>query len=428
MGYRLWRSVGLTAGWNYTLYRRAPEGRLDETVERCWTVAGGCAGVGNDNVAGPPHINEAGIDIPALVLHVDCNPGPTCSGGGPSYVKVSRLQVDLTDRIDPTFAGPPSGDLLDTTKPLSGVRSVSFSASDQGGGVYSARLEVDGQAVASSVVDDNGGRCALPFRDLVPCKATASGTLALDTATLVDGAHSVRLVVADATQTNTVTYGPVQVTTANQSIECEPGAAAELAARFATTRRTSMTRRGGGAFTLTGALTGATAGRSVVLLTREARTGAPWIAAGSAVTVDGGAFRVAVPAGPSRTLRVAYRPAPTARLLRCAKTLRVRVPARVSGFSAKRTGARRYRLSGRLLGGAVPQGGALIEFQGFERGAWRRFDTVRSSSTGRFSTAYRFRLASVGRTFRLRARVRADRAYPYANGFGYSRSVRVRVR
>src|SRR5688572_14959439 len=100
-GYRLWRSAELAAGWNYTLYRRAPSGREEEIVERCWTMSG-CAAIGNDNLAGPPHVREAGIDIPALVLHVDCNPGP-CSGGGPSYVKASRLQVDLSDRIDPTL-------------------------------------------------------------------------------------------------------------------------------------------------------------------------------------------------------------------------------------------------------------------------------------------------------------------------------------
>jgi hypothetical protein len=187
-----------------------------------------------------------------------------------------------------------------------------------------------------------------------------------------------------------------------------------------------MTRRGGKPFTLTGVLTGAPAGRPVVLLAREDRTGAPWEVAGSAVTQAGGAFRVSVPAGRSRSLRVAYRPAAAARLLRCGKMLKVRVPARVSGFSAKRTGPRRYQLSGRLRGGGVPRGGALIELQGFERGTWRRFDTVRSSTSGRFATSYRFRIASTGRTFRLRARVRADRAYPYS--VGHSRSVRVRVR
>ena len=82
----------------------------------------------------------------------------------------------------PVITGTPSGDLVDPTRPVSGVRAVSFSASDQGGGVYVARVEIDGQAMAVAIVDDNGGRCVKPFRYPVPCRSTASGTLTVDTA------------------------------------------------------------------------------------------------------------------------------------------------------------------------------------------------------------------------------------------------------
>ena len=77
--------------------------------------------------------------------------------------------------------GTPSGDLLDTQQPLSGVRSASFSASDQGGGVFQALLEADGQVVASTIVDANGGNCVPPFKGAVPCKPSTSGTLSFDT-------------------------------------------------------------------------------------------------------------------------------------------------------------------------------------------------------------------------------------------------------
>lgn len=44
----------------------------------------------------------------------------------------------------------------------------------------------------------------------------------------------------------------------------------------------------------------------------------------------------------------------------------------------------------------------------------------------RYAHTYKFRAESSGRSFRLRARVRADAAYPFS--LGYSKVVRVRVR
>jgi hypothetical protein len=420
VGYRLWRRVTLQPNWNYTLYRTAPTGREEDVVERCWTIGNSCFGVGDENFALAPDVTDRALSIPALVLHVDCQ--GSCAGGGPSNVRVGRLQVDLSDRIDPTLAGVPSGDLFDPATPLTGVRSVSFSASDQGSGVYTARVEVDGRAITSGTVDDNGGRCVKPFKDLVPCKATASGTLAVDTATLPDGPHSIRLVVTDATGTNTVTYGPVQVTTSNQAAACEGAVSPVIAARFLSTKKATYTRRGGGAFSLTGT---APAGAGLTVLSLDARTGAGWAAATSGVAGADGTFRLKVPAGPSRSLRVAFRASPLARELSCSNVLQVRVPARVT-LTAKRSAKRRYRISGRLLGGFIPARGKLVELQAYERGKWRSFGSARSGASGRYAYRYTFRAESIGRRFRLRARVRADSNYPFS--LGYSKVLRVRVR
>ena len=91
----------------------------------------------------------------------------------------------------PCFTSTPSGDLLDTARPLTGVRSVSYSASDAGGGLYQADARWSTGAPASTqLVDDNGGRCRQPFLSPVPCKNSASGTLSFDTAALPDGQHT----------------------------------------------------------------------------------------------------------------------------------------------------------------------------------------------------------------------------------------------
>jgi hypothetical protein len=163
----------------------------------------------------------------------------------------------------------------------------------------------------------------------------------------------------------------------------------------------------------------------VLLLAREVRTGAVRGVASSAVAGADGKFRLLVPAGRSRTLTVAVRPGATAPELHCARELRVRVPARAT-FSARRSGRLRYRLTGRLVGGEVPHRGKTVELQGYERGKWRTFDSVRTKSSGRFTSSYRFQRGSAGRTFRLRVRIRSDASYPFSTG--YSHVIHVRVR
>jgi hypothetical protein len=84
------------------------------------------------------------------------------------------------------------------------------------------------------------------------------------------------------------------------------------------------------------------------------------------------------------------------------------------------------RFRGRLLGKPIPRRGKLVELQAFDAGRWRVFAQPRARRSGRFRTSYRLQRTFRPRTFRFRARVRPESAYPYA--LGYSRVVRVRVR
>ena len=152
---------------------------------------------------------------------------------------------------DPVFTGTPSGDLLDAT--AAGQRRADRCRSRRptaAAASTSARSRSTARSWPRWVVDDNGGRCreAVHGRGAVQARRRAA-SLSYDTAALADGQHSVRLVVTDATETNAVAYGPVQVTTANQSASCVARHAPELAARFASTRRSALTRRGGRALT-----------------------------------------------------------------------------------------------------------------------------------------------------------------------------------
>ncbi len=100
-----------------------------------------------------------------------------------------------------------------------------------------------------------------------------------------------------------------------------------------------------------------------------------------------------------------------------------------TGRRSRRSAAprRRYRISGRLLGGFVPAKGKLVELQAYERGKWRTFG-VGAQQRERALRVHATASAPSrsARSFRMRARVRADAAYPFS--LGYSKVVRVRVR
>jgi hypothetical protein len=244
----------------------------------------------------------------------------------------------------------------------------------------------------------------------------------LDTALLADGPHSVRVLVTDATQTNAVAAGPFAITTANAAVSCAPGAAPGLSARLDRKRRTIAYR---GRLGVRGQVS---PGTEIRVLSRIRRAGAPLRLLSVPVKADAkGRFSYRVPAGPSRTLRFAYRGASEV-AFHCSKPLSVAVRAPVSLSASPRSirpGAR-VRFSGRLRGGHVPARGKLVELQAFERGRWRSIRTVRTDEEGVFRYAYRFSFRARGTSFPVRARVRPEDGYPWA--LGTSRRVTVRVR
>jgi hypothetical protein len=143
------------------------------------------------------------------------------------------------------------------------------------------------------------------------------------------------------------------------------------------------------------------------------------------ITGPDGAYRLRLPAGPSRTLNLQAW-APNASTLACAQA-KIKTRAGVTLKATKRVRPRgRVRFRGRLKGRPVPRRGKLVELQAFDGGRWRTFAQPRSRRDGRYRASYKLRRTFGPRTFRFRARVRRESGYPYE--LGYSRTVRVRVR
>jgi hypothetical protein len=137
-----------------------------------------------------------------------------------------------------------------------------------------------------------------------------------------------------------------------------------------------------------------------------------------------GKFRLKVRPGVSRTIRTGFQWGGES-FFACGMSLSLKVRAGVRLIAPRRVRSRGLiRLSGHLLGGHIPLRGKLVELQGWSRGEWRLFRSVRSTRTGRFHASYRVRTAIRG-SLRIRARARRERGYPYT--LGYSRVVRVRI-
>ena len=168
-------------------------------------------------------------------------------------------------------------------------------------------------------------------------------------------------------------------------------------------------------------------GARIRVRVRQLRTGARFRDARAVRTGADGRARLLLPRGTSRELRFEYRtrvddPSPALRArvrlgVRPRATLNVR-PKRV-GYGGE------IRLSGRVRSRPRPRPGKLVVLQAFDRGRWRTFATTRSRKAGRFARRYRFSSTFRPRTYRFRARLPREGAYPYSTG--NTRTVRVRV-
>lgn len=172
-------------------------------AEICQVSSGGCRSLPEQSVS-----LELGGAL-KMRFGAFCEDTTSCPGGD-TYYRLRHVLTTLTDSTPPVFTTPPSGSLTDSSSTAS-TRSLSFAASDVGGGVFRARLFDGSTEIKKVVVDANGGACdaAGEFYQPVPCRtASTPGTIDLDTKTLADGSHAIKFDVRDATDTNKAEAGP----------------------------------------------------------------------------------------------------------------------------------------------------------------------------------------------------------------------------
>ncbi len=189
----------------------------------CAAVGTGAAGFDAANRIDVPAGNVAGAAHLYMEAYCGGTNGQWCpaSPGFAAEADIYAADLTLADDIPPVV-GTVGGTLVSGAR-LTGFADVTFWASDQGSGVYSATLSLDGQPVASPVVDPNGGHCQpvgeavdglRDFRFQTPCRTSSAVDLPLDTSQIHDGQHALRVTVDDAAGNVTDVYSAT-ITTHN---------------------------------------------------------------------------------------------------------------------------------------------------------------------------------------------------------------------
>ncbi len=475
LGTRAWRSYAhygsQVSGGNYA----APYiGRQIGTNYSLDSVGyGGAASAGNPAQPTAPS-NIVATDTPGGIQQLDfragCDgyTGHYCLPVGPATLAkhtVHAFEATTYDGYDPEVSAA-SGSLT-ASGSHAGTDSISFRATDRGGGVYRAIVEIDGQPVKAEVLDTNEGRCADAGQDPTdpyefaaggaPCKLVKDATLDFDTRTTAEGPHALRVKVEDAGGNRTTAYTTESFVVDNVPNSTAdparppaggaPGAQQQAAAgrggangmgasekaRLSLTRdRGSRLVRFGRSVELKGTLLDEhrrpIEGASLRVLQQVRTAGTTMAELGTIKTDQAGNFTYTAPAGPSRTIRFAYRAfdgdtdfADTTDL-----TLRVRAGIALKRNPRKVLNGDTVQFRGRVLGAPMPQRGILVDLQALVGKRWRTFQVLRTRRDGAFRHVYRFLRTTGTVTYKFRARVRSDSSYPYE--LGGSNRVKVRVR
>jgi 5-hydroxyisourate hydrolase-like protein (transthyretin family) len=420
--YRLWRSVQLSDPYSYDFHEIDAAGGRD-IKEHCFG-RDGCTSLGSfQNGTEAANLVQASgrTGVAGMAFSIYCrtaNPGqPACPPAAPAVnFQLHRAEITVDDPHPPVLALPPTGPLVDSSGPLSGEQQVFVWATDRGGGVRDVLFEVDGRVVSQATVDDNDGHCRDPFVVAQPCKSEVRGTATFNTALVPDGRHRLRLLVTDATGTNSTAWGPINITTANGTCNPQPRSEA-LRVRAAIVKRSRVVRYGR-RLRVRGRVTrpdGTPAsGVPVCIAARNDSPQAPLRTARTVTTGADGRFADVLRRGPSRRVYFVVRlpdGAASASVL-----VKVRAGVRLRTSRRHLFNGQVLRFRGAVRGRPIPRRGVLVELQVLERRGWQTFATTRANRKRRFRFAYRFTNTTQLRRYRFRARVPVQAAYPYAAG------------
>ena len=325
----------------------------------------------------------------------------------------------VDDPEDPSIEGQPGGAMFAGVSNLSGDQTVAFHATDAGGGIYRAVVEVDGVVVGELGLSRDAPSCHRPFRVAQPCPQEVISSVVVDTTRLADGQHDAYLKVYDASAQNFSVYGPVSFTSSNRTVASH--CASENAARFKL-RVPAGSLAFGKPWRFRARLKEA-AGWEVILLDGRKRVSA----LGAAVVSMSGRVQFKVPAGSNRMVRLAIRPVGSREKYLCSQPRRVRVRPRITLSLSPRDAMNgsSVAIRGRLHGKAKARKAIVVQARARGGERWATVRVLRTGREGRYQMRYRFQNSSPGTTYLFRSQARAEKGYPYTTGTSPFRRLRI---
>ena len=139
-----------------------------------------------------------------------CNTG--ASEGAWSMARLWWARFLLSNNSTPA-ASNIAGPLLNAG--ARGTQELTLTATDPGGpGVYTVTAQIDGKTLYTGTPNNNGGECvstgsnggALMFDYSQPCRQSESVDIPIETGTVTDGSHTLKVTVEDAAGNSNVVY------------------------------------------------------------------------------------------------------------------------------------------------------------------------------------------------------------------------------
>jgi hypothetical protein len=383
-----------------------------------------------------------------VTVGVGCDPGQDlnypCPGSAnpEAQALVSGGSFTLLDSTVPSVTNV-SGSLI-AGGTLTGTNTITFTASDSGGGIYSATVLVDGHQVAQEVPNSNGGLCVdlahppsatMAFAAPQPCPATENISIPLDTTQFSAGAHQLQVLVTDAAGDQATAYDGSFVAKGSPSVlphvaNGQSPCAGETLDVAIDGKPKPRVVPYGRTVTVRGVLHCGT------VPIRNARIVIATLDGPASATIDtsvqtalDGSFTYRVPRGPDRRLEFSYTaysddPAPAATV-----TTTIMVRPRITLRIKPRRTTNRHTIhwTGTVTGGPYPQQGVTLDVEVKEGKHWKIFDQVVANSKGQFRYSYRFHATEEPTlyTFRVTLPDTGAQGYPYTHGTSNTTNINV---
>jgi hypothetical protein len=380
--------------------------------------------------------HEAGIPPGSwryLVARLQCtqpNEGNRCAGaatGAHTYVKQVRIQI--TDVVGPGLA---IGGSLLSGGVLRGPQTLTANTSDQGSGVHSVQITVNGRPAGG---DDLSAACnPLPGNmtsRLAPCPPSFAKTYSFDTAKppFQEGLNSVSVCVYDYAQSGAANGAcqSAEVLVDNLCPGSPVGGGNTVTAGFGNGRseRTLAFRhraliRG----RVRDAAGNAVVGAEVCIEGHTEIAGRPYHLIGTATTNANGGWSYKLHHGPSRDIRIAYRSGSFQTSAELVLHMRARATLHLSRHRTRPH--HRIYFSGEIAGPSCAH--RVVVIRGTVPGSKRRF-LVRRAKTDplcHYRSAYAFSPVPRTTRFEFWTEVPEQAEYAYVRGRSVVRYIRVR--